>query len=212
MAWTTPRTWTDGELVNKIIMDAHVRDNLNLLKTSINDDGSLRAFGLLDRVFTEQVVSNTNVETSVYSYSITGGTFSTNNIVRLVLTGYIDLSATSANLTLRVKFGSVTIGTGVIAATASTKGGVHLEVIINANNATNSQRSICTVQHVLNNAALTDGNFDTGPSTVRVAAYSSLAEDTTTAKTLEVTAQWGNTATTSIFKRWAAWTEKLKAI
>jgi hypothetical protein len=27
MAWTAPRTWTDGELVTKTIMDAHVRDN-----------------------------------------------------------------------------------------------------------------------------------------------------------------------------------------
>lgn len=27
MAWTAPRTWTDGELVTKVIMDAHVRDN-----------------------------------------------------------------------------------------------------------------------------------------------------------------------------------------
>lgn len=28
MAWTAPRTWTDGELVTKAIMDVHVRDNL----------------------------------------------------------------------------------------------------------------------------------------------------------------------------------------
>jgi hypothetical protein len=29
MAWTTPRTWTDGELVTKAIMDPHIRDNFN---------------------------------------------------------------------------------------------------------------------------------------------------------------------------------------
>jgi hypothetical protein len=29
MGWTTPRTWTDGELVTKVIMDQHVRDNFN---------------------------------------------------------------------------------------------------------------------------------------------------------------------------------------
>jgi len=29
MAWTSPRTWTTGELVTKAIMDTHVRDNLN---------------------------------------------------------------------------------------------------------------------------------------------------------------------------------------
>jgi hypothetical protein len=30
MAWTTPRTWTDGELVTKAIMDPHIRDNFNM--------------------------------------------------------------------------------------------------------------------------------------------------------------------------------------
>lgn len=29
MAWTAPRTWTDGELVTAAIMNPHVRDNLN---------------------------------------------------------------------------------------------------------------------------------------------------------------------------------------
>lgn len=31
MAWTTPRTWTDGELVTAAIMNPHVRDNFNAL-------------------------------------------------------------------------------------------------------------------------------------------------------------------------------------
>ena len=30
MAWTAPRTWTDGELITKAIMDPHVRDNLKV--------------------------------------------------------------------------------------------------------------------------------------------------------------------------------------
>lgn len=34
--WVTPRTWTTGELVTKTIMDAHVRDQLNALKTPAN--------------------------------------------------------------------------------------------------------------------------------------------------------------------------------
>lgn len=33
MAWTTPRTWTTGETVTKTIMDTHVKDNLDYLKT-----------------------------------------------------------------------------------------------------------------------------------------------------------------------------------
>jgi len=41
MAWTAPRTWTDTELVTASIINTHVRDNLNLLKTSISDAGAL---------------------------------------------------------------------------------------------------------------------------------------------------------------------------
>ena len=29
MAWTTPRTWVDGELVTAALMNTHLRDNLN---------------------------------------------------------------------------------------------------------------------------------------------------------------------------------------
>lgn len=41
MAWTTPRTWTAGELVTANEMNTHLRDNLNILKTYIGNDGSL---------------------------------------------------------------------------------------------------------------------------------------------------------------------------
>lgn len=35
MAWTDPRTWTDGELVTKAIMDPHVRDNFRVVTHTI---------------------------------------------------------------------------------------------------------------------------------------------------------------------------------
>jgi hypothetical protein len=41
MAWLTPRTWTPGETVTAAMMNQHVRDNLNVLKTSIGDDGAI---------------------------------------------------------------------------------------------------------------------------------------------------------------------------
>jgi len=34
LAWSSPRTWTTGELVTASIMNAHVRDNLNALRSS----------------------------------------------------------------------------------------------------------------------------------------------------------------------------------
>jgi len=35
MAWTAPRTWNIGELVTKVIMDTHIRDNLNYLASTM---------------------------------------------------------------------------------------------------------------------------------------------------------------------------------
>lgn len=39
MAWSSPRTWSPGELVTASLMNAHVRDNLNIIKTPIDDNG-----------------------------------------------------------------------------------------------------------------------------------------------------------------------------
>lgn len=33
MAWTAPRTYTDGELITKAILDVHIRDNLNMIQS-----------------------------------------------------------------------------------------------------------------------------------------------------------------------------------
>lgn len=41
MAWTTPRTWSAGETVTAQLMNGHVRDNMNVLKVSIGDDGKI---------------------------------------------------------------------------------------------------------------------------------------------------------------------------
>jgi hypothetical protein len=43
MAWTTPRTWVFAELVTESHLNAHIRDNLNILKVSIDDTGKVRA-------------------------------------------------------------------------------------------------------------------------------------------------------------------------
>lgn len=43
MAWSPPRTWSPGETVTASLMNAHLRDNLNVLKVSIEDDGSIEA-------------------------------------------------------------------------------------------------------------------------------------------------------------------------
>lgn len=208
MAWTTPRTWVAGEIVTAAQLNTHVRDDLNILKSSINDDGTLRGWTLLDRVFTETAdLTNSTTETSMYSYSVPGGTLSTNNFIQLLASLYVDVSTLSLDLNIRVKFGGTTIASGAFTLTASTKGPILVEVLINANNATNQQRS--AVRVTVPNAAPADGSV--GAAIVLGAAHSSLAIDTTSAQTLEITAQWSTTSVNSHLKRWAAATHRLKA-
>jgi hypothetical protein len=38
MSWTTPRTWTADELVTATMMNTHIRDNLNALKSPPSDN------------------------------------------------------------------------------------------------------------------------------------------------------------------------------
>jgi hypothetical protein len=53
MAWTAPRTWTDGELVTKAIMDPHIRDNLlavgpHLIARKTSDQSVTSSTALVD--------------------------------------------------------------------------------------------------------------------------------------------------------------------
>ena len=63
MAWTIPRTWVAGELVTAAIMNAHVRDNFNVLRerevwfSAASGDigvggGTHRAYAYEDRTIT----------------------------------------------------------------------------------------------------------------------------------------------------------------
>ena len=41
MAWTTPKTWSIGELVSADDLNSQVRDNLSFLKLVVDDDGKI---------------------------------------------------------------------------------------------------------------------------------------------------------------------------
>jgi len=47
MAWTAPRTWLAGELVKEGDLNAQIRDNMNILKTPMNDSGKIIAIDSL---------------------------------------------------------------------------------------------------------------------------------------------------------------------
>jgi hypothetical protein len=103
MAWTTPRTWAAGETVTSSMMNAHVRDNLNVLKTSIADDGTLVA----PQTLSSQTGSVANVaatETTLFTYTIIGGKLATNGQrIRLTATG--THTAAAATKLFKLHFG-----------------------------------------------------------------------------------------------------------
>lgn len=41
MAWTTPRTWTIGQLVSATDLNEQIRDNLNHLKLAVDNNGKI---------------------------------------------------------------------------------------------------------------------------------------------------------------------------
>jgi hypothetical protein len=41
MAWTAPKTWTDGELVTAALMNEQVRDQMIHLKIAVDNDGKI---------------------------------------------------------------------------------------------------------------------------------------------------------------------------
>lgn len=100
MAWTTPRTWVAGETVTAQLMNAHVRDNLNILKTPIDDNGKVQALSStylanldgsnltnIPKKLNSQYTPVGNVgggEDDLMSYTLPGGTLATNgNGVRI---------------------------------------------------------------------------------------------------------------------------------
>lgn len=178
--------------------------------TVTNGAGSIQisAATVLDKTNTEVVVNNTGVETTLYSFSVPSGTLSTTNAIRLSLAGYIDMNTTSVNGTIKVKFGGTVIASGVVASTATTKGGFYLDAIVSSMGATNVQRAV--VRYVgPGNAAPADGTLTTTTTVATSGMSSGLTIDTTSAAILLVTWTWASANVNSTAKMFSATTEKL---
>ncbi len=110
MAWTTPRTWAPGETVTAALMNAQLRDNLNLLKTRVDAAGLLRT-----RVAgTNETFANINAgETDGYSFSCPAGFLASVGDC-LEVSATFGTAANGSTKTLKIYFGanSVTLYTG----------------------------------------------------------------------------------------------------
>lgn len=159
MAWTDPRTWTDGELVTAAIMNPHIRDNFNALPhlvvrksadetvnnstTLQNDDALLMALGATETWWVEfdVIYSSSTVADIKIAFTIPGGasmalsamwmsSVPTAGISNWLVSGTAtDLQGRAENLVVPIK--------GFV-ATAGTAGNITMQWAQNALEATNT--------------------------------------------------------------------------
>jgi hypothetical protein len=115
MSWTSPRTWVAGEVVTAQLMNLHVRDNENVLKTALDDNGKIRALTStyladldgsqltgLNKKLSGQFTSLGNVgsgEDTLMSYTLPAGTLSADGMaVRVTAFGTYAANTNSKNV------------------------------------------------------------------------------------------------------------------
>lgn len=141
-----------------------------------------------------------NTETTIYTYSVPGGTLLTSNCLRVSMRGHITTAlATPGTATVRVKYGATTFT--VVNATnltpAATNVLMALDFLFTAAGATNSQK----IHSIFND--------NTGVTAITsIAHYNTSSVDSTTAQTLAIT--WQFSATTNTFMCDSTFTEVLQ--
>lgn len=147
----------------------------------------------LDRDVTVTDVNTTVTETTVYTFSVPGGTLGSTRLIRIsFFSDYLNNSGGASNLTLRFKYGATTFGTFTFSAIASNAvrriitpfgGGVSLS----AENATNAQISGGAI--ALSGNVAIDGAASGAGADYQFSGHATIAEDSTAAKTLAITAE-----------------------
>ena len=172
----------------------------NAQKLTWHDGNAARVFPVvLDRDVTSTTVSNTGAETSVYSFSVPGGTLGTNRMIRITLLGYYaNTSAGAVTFQVRVKYGATLIGLVSSASIASDADNriFTVKTDLSALNATNAQTAVTAYLMGAADTGSTGGGSDATLLDHKISMHNAIAEDSTLAKTLEVTVQHGSAALT----------------
>lgn len=133
--------------------------------------------------------SNTNVETTLLTVSVPGGTLGTNNGIRGKLAVTLaNTSGSADNLSFRIKYGSTTIATVTVVTTTvslNTLSEGYIDFLLLANAATNAQKGSLVL-----NIGSGIQYVAAGTQLVLQGQLGTAAEDSTAAKTLAITAQW----------------------
>lgn len=95
----------------------------------------------LDRDVSQNEVVSTAAETTVYSYSVAGGTLSTTRSVRVTMIGdYLNNSGAGRDLAIKLKYGSTTVLTASFSSSpGATRGQIRFNATIAAANSASAQ-------------------------------------------------------------------------
>lgn len=160
---------------------------------------------VLDRDVTQAEVVSNNTEVTVYSFSVPGNTLGTNKAIRITIFGdYLNNSGAPSDLTVRYKYGATTFAAPAfpaVAASASRRayrsvgGGGSLLFAVNATNA-----QMGTVFDGLGAPGALTGGSSSDQYAVFGGHHTTVAEDSTVAKTLAITIQHSVSAATISFR------------
>lgn len=145
----------------------------------------------LNRQATTSDVNNSTTETAIYSYSVAGGTLGTTGSLLLSLTGdYLNNTGAGSTLTINIKYGATTIGAYSLGSQAQSanRRSIEIDCVLSAANATGAQMARSRVSVGATGTATGTG---AAMSLIYDAVHNSIAEDSTAAKTLQVTVTHG---------------------
>ena len=172
-------------------------------------DESIR---ILDRDMSQVDVESTADEESIYSHSIAAGTLGATGGVRLTLAGDI-LKAAAGTFRIRVKLGSTTVfvGNSISLAGHATDRYKWELVLWFMNTAADAQKWGAAVKAILDDVDFTIMPSTTVGLTYLGAGLGSSSEDTSGAKTIDVTVDWSTSSASLSFRKEMAMLEKLPA-
>jgi hypothetical protein len=203
-------TWTDDDGSGTV---GSPIGNAELQKIYDNIDAYIPAPTVtLSKLTTEQSVVSSAALTSVFTTSVPGGSLSTAGVLKFTMTGECNnTTGAGSTFAVNVTFGGVNVTTTASLFTiqaGATHEGMMLEVWLNANGATNAQRSLARLSE-LQAGVLSDTFWSVG-AVVHLSVHSSLAIDSTIAQTFQVNVQHASASASISFKRWTAMLELVR--
>jgi hypothetical protein len=181
----------DAATTQKVLYD--VTTNTFSCGTDQDTGGGAAEYDILAYSSANVDISNSATITTLYSYSIPGGTLGTKNCVIVDLDGRLQFAG-GGNLTITVNLGGNTVDT-CSTGTAGNQDGFMLQARICADGATNVQDGTFRLIGAATNTGCT--------------GYGAMAEDSTAAKTLDIRATFSAASASNVLNQKQATVTKL---